>query len=488
MNFNRHCHWLLPACMALCIALPAAAQSDQQRAADFAASLSLAAMQEDLRALQGVADASGGNRAASEPGYEASADYIESQLAGSGLRVWREAFDFPWRESRAQLRVGPGEGVALDVVQIGQHTTPPGGVVGGIALPADQVGCTLDSWKNVDLRGKVALVRSRWESSCSGPDQMRLARQLGAVAMLTYPVIVGFPVDSFPALFIREDAAGEALLSRIAAGERVRARIDTSFREEVRSTFNVLAETPGNGPVVMLGAHLDSVPAGPGMDDNASGAVAVLETARRAATAGLSRRLRFAWWGAEEHGMVGSTRYLQALSGSDPSALGEIRAYLNADMIGSPNYVLALYSPAGEGPASQLRQIHGALADYFPPARTPFITLGAEEDGFTDHMPFRNCGLAYGGVSSFIPGRARSKTAEEQRLFGGVAGAPFSPHYHKASDRLENLGLSAIDALSRALAYGLARLALDPPTAVAAAGCRPEKLNEMARRFRASVH
>ena len=72
-------------------------------------------------------------------------------------------------------------------------------------------------------------------------------------------------------------AVGQQLAA--TAGLVMRVKADT-FRG-LATTYNVLAETPGGDPnnVVMAGAHLDSVDAGPGINDNGSGWAAMLETA-----------------------------------------------------------------------------------------------------------------------------------------------------------------------------------------------------------------
>ena len=114
-----------------------------------------------------------------------------------------------------------------------------------------------------------------------------------------------------------------------------------SFRGDGRGkarveSFNILADTGGDaGHTVVVGAHLDSVQEGPGINDNGSGVAAVLETARWMKEAGITpaNRVRFAFWGGEEDGLYGSQHYVDELS---PAEIGQTAANLNVDMAASP--------------------------------------------------------------------------------------------------------------------------------------------------------
>ena len=77
---------------------------------------------------------------------------------------------------------------------------------------------------------------------------------------------------------------------------------------EPRPQKNVIAELRGanDGNVVMAGAHLDSVPAGPGINDNGSGSASLLEIAQNMSKNKPQNTVRLAWWGAEEAGLIGS--------------------------------------------------------------------------------------------------------------------------------------------------------------------------------------
>ena len=100
---------------------------------------------------------------------------------------------------------------------------------------------------------------------------------------------------------------------------------------------NVIAQTKTGSTtdVVMAGAHLDSVPEGPGINDNGSGVAAVLETAVQLGNSPhVHNAVRFGFWGAEELGLIGSRNYVESL---DLDALKDIALYLNFDMLASPN-------------------------------------------------------------------------------------------------------------------------------------------------------
>ena len=129
-----------------------------------------------------------------------------------------------------------------------------------------------------------------------------------------------------------------ALGVTLAGTPGLRMHIFANTLRQTLPTYNVIAEKNGknHNNVVMAGAHLDSVLAGPGINDNGSGSAAILEVAEQLAHHKPQNTLRFAWWGAEESGLVGSTNYVNGLSQAEKD---RIALYLNFDMIGSPNYI-----------------------------------------------------------------------------------------------------------------------------------------------------
>jgi aminopeptidase S len=216
------------------------------------------------------------------------------------------------------------------------------------------------------------------------------------------------------------------------------------FTASGRVGYNLIADWPGGdtGQVVMAGSHLDSVSSGPGINDNGSGSAAVLETALAVSRANLqpTKHLRFAWWGAEELGLVGSRYYVNSLSTGDRS---RISGYLNFDMIGSPNPGYFVYD---DDPA-----IEKTFQAYFTGLGVP-TEIETEGDGRSDHAPFKSAGVPVGGL---FTGASRAKTAAQVTKWGGTAGLAFDRCYHSSCDTTTNINDTALDRNSDAIAYAV---------------------------------
>jgi Zn-dependent M28 family amino/carboxypeptidase len=281
----------------------------------------------------------------------------------------------------------------------------------------------------------------------------------GATAVLVYNNVAGVingtmgaPLYTHPALGLTQEL-GNTLLAQMASGP-VMMHVTTNTDSRPLDTYNVLAETEGGDPdnVVMVGAHLDSVTAGPGINDNGSGSAAILETAIQMAKVKPRNKVRFAWWSAEESGLVGSTRWVAAQSAAE---LDRIALYLNFDMVGSPNFVRFVYDgdnsagggsvgPAGSDVIEQL------FVGYFTSQGlasepTPF-------NGRSDYGPFiaPAVGIPAGGL---FTGAELPKTAAQAAIYGGAAGLAYDPCYHAACDTFDNNSNTALDQMSDAIAH-----------------------------------
>lgn len=208
--------------------------------------------------------------------------------------------------------------------------------------------------------------------------------------------------------------------------------------------YNLIADWPGGSEdqTVMAGAHLDSVSRGAGINDNGSGSAGILEVALAVAKADLkpAKHLRFGWWGAEEYGMVGSRHYVDGLASGDRS---KIDAYLNFDMIGSPNPGYFVYDDD--------TRLEKVFKDWYA-AKNIATEIETEGDGRSDHASFKDAGIPVGGLFS---GADYIKTEEQAKAWGGTAGKPFDPCYHSSCDTTKNIDETALDNNSDAIAHAL---------------------------------
>ncbi|OLF12181.1 Leupeptin-inactivating enzyme 1 [Actinophytocola xinjiangensis] len=213
--------------------------------------------------------------------------------------------------------------------------------------------------------------------------------------------------------------------------------------------WNLLAEWPHGdaNSVIMAGGHLDGVNAGPGINDNGSGSSALLEVALTVASQNLApaKRLRFGWWGAEERGLVGSTYYVNNLPSTERA---KIDAYINFDMVGSPNPGYFVYSASGQPSGSlELQRVLEA----------PFAQMGVPTEltsvgGRSDHAAFANAGIAVGGL---FTGAEGIKTSAQAQKWGGTAGQAYDPCYHRSCDTTANINVTALDRNADAIAYAV---------------------------------
>ncbi|WP_405617759.1 M28 family metallopeptidase [Streptomyces sp. NBC_00076] len=237
-----------------------------------------------------------------------------------------------------------------------------------------------------------------------------------------------------------------------ASLDYVKAKLDAAgftttiqqFTSSGRVGYNLIADWPGGdtNKVLMAGSHLDSVTSGAGINDNGSGSAAILETALAVSRANFqpAKHLRFAWWGAEELGLVGSRYYVNSLSTANRS---RISGYLNFDMIGSPNPGYFVYD---DDPA-----IEKTFKTYFTGLGVP-TEIETEGDGRSDHAPFKNAGVPVGGLFS---GADYVKTAAQAAKWGGTSGRAFDRCYHSSCDTTANINDTALDRNSDAIAYAV---------------------------------
>jgi Zn-dependent M28 family amino/carboxypeptidase len=222
-----------------------------------------------------------------------------------------------------------------------------------------------------------------------------------------------------------------------------------------KTTSNVIAETTTGDPAhtIVVGAHLDSKKC-PGINDNGSGVASVLETARQMSRLGIkpANRVRFAFWGAEEIGLLGSKYYVNHLS---PQQLDAIEMNLNFDHIASTNYVRFVYdgdNPQNPSPPGSA-EIEKVFTDYYAAVGLPTKPFFRTS---SDHAPFMEAGIPVGWL---FTGTNKLKTAQEAAVYGGTAGEPYDPCYHQPCDTLNNVSTTALNQTSDGAAHATLTLA-----------------------------
>jgi Zn-dependent M28 family amino/carboxypeptidase len=447
-----------------------------------------------LEAFQQIADDTGGHRASGFEGYGASGQYVLTQLRAAGYNPTTQVFSFVTFQELADpvLReISPTDktytqdefltmtysasgdtGTAtITPVDLNLSSDPAQRVSTSGCEAADFAGFTAGhialmqrgtcpfALKATNAQAAGAAGAIIFNSGTSPGNEGVVAGTLGETAQDGQPT----PPDvTIPVVGISY-AEGDRLANE---SDPTTGQIVVNAESDRRTSFNVLADTRSGDPdnVTIMGAHLDSVPEGPGINDNGSGSAFLLEVALRMAKERIrpENRVRFAWWGAEESGLVGATRYVAAIS---DEAFAQIAANLNFDMLASPNHANFVYDgdfshtpPPATAPNVNpgAAYIERTFVDYFD--SQDIATEPTAFDGRSDYKPFQDNGIAAGGLFS---GAEVAKTAAQVLKWGGTAGLAFDPNYHQAGDDIDNLDLEGYEDLADGGAHVLATLAED---------------------------
>ncbi|MEV6711890.1 M28 family metallopeptidase [Lentzea sp. NPDC051208] len=407
-----------------------------------------------LIAFQRIADRNGGNRAALTPGYDASVDYVAGKLRDQGFIVTTPNFSFEVPVTDAETARVDGVNYQA-LILTASPQTPAGGITGPLrVVPEDTTtGCEATDFAGQNFTGSVALIR---RGGCTFEQKHLNAFAAGAVAVLVSNNTAG-PLANVTLTNpgkIPTGGISQADGTTLAGKAGASVTVDMRYHNETRTQRNVIAETRTGrkNNVVMAGAHLDSVELGAGINDNGTGSAALLETALQlGARPKVDNAIRFAWWGAEERGLIGSEEWVRSLTFEQQL---DIALYLNFDMVGSPNAAYFIYDGdnsdgvgAGEGPYGSA-QIEKAFADYFAAKGVP--TEGTDFSGRSDYGEFIAQGIPAGGL---FTGAEGVKTEAQAAKWGGTAGVAYDPCYHSKCDNLGNVDRVALGRNAGAIAF-----------------------------------
>ncbi|KAL0074385.1 hypothetical protein F4703DRAFT_1366302 [Phycomyces blakesleeanus] len=410
--------------------------------------------------LQKIADKNHHTRVFGSGGHNDTLSYIASSVLEQGYHTWLEPMVLNFTQTlhqSASVIFPPTPEPILNVrLMTFTTSTPVSGATGSLVriggLACDEI--------DQDLGGKIALVQ---RGECTFGAKAYWAGQAGASALLIYNTEPGSLSGTLGQDY--ESGAPTGGISR-EDGERLIRLLDEPWhpdvvltvrlveKREARLTYNVIAETKGGDKsnIIVIGAHSDSVAAGPGINDNGSGTAALLELAYLFRNEKPVNAVRFCWWTAEEYGLLGAKHHVDNLTKEEQK---DIALYLNFDMIGSPNYYNGIYD--GDGSDSPMAGPPGSAAieklfqDFFESkdeAHDP-----SEFDGRSDYGPFVAAGIPSGGL---FTGAEVPKTEEQAKKYGGEAGVAYDSCYHESCDDINNLNHHAFLLHARGLAHALA--------------------------------
>ncbi len=476
-------HLLSGALVALLAIVPVASASSFDQSKKLRRAVTLGGILQHERKLQRIADAHQGNRAAATVGYDASAEYVAETLDDAGYRVRFKPFDFPtWRENATPVleqtspnavTYVPGtqaddDNPAVDFITFvfSSSGDVEGAVVptSDIVIPSPAADTSTSGCEPADFpaatAGAISLIQ---RGTCPFVQKLENAAEAGAIGVIlfnegdspgrTNVIARGaepyYPIPAVGASF----ELGNELFQLFEAGDEPTVQMAIDAGTIARRQDNVVASSKrGNKRKrVVVGGHLDSVRAGPGINDNGSGVSTLLEIAEQMAKLKLKpqNQIQFAFWGAEEAGLIGSDQYVAQLSDEERE---RIMLNLNFDMLASPNFVRYVYDgstndtppPPGGAPPGSAR-IEQVFLGYFD--QKGLATDPTAFDGRSDYGPFIAQGIPAGGLFS---GAEDPKTAEQAATYGGVEGEQLDPCYHEECDTYESVtvfppGLPALE-------------------------------------------
>lgn len=333
------------------------------------------------------------------------------------------------------------------------HTVPESALPMGLTPPTknhepvygplvlvSRLGCEAADYPP-ELQGAIAFIS---RGSCPFGTKSALAGKAGAVAAVIFNNekgglggTLGTPSPDHVATFGLSDSDAAPFLEQLRRGQKVDAIAYMDATVETITTTNIIAQTKEGDAdnCVMAGAHSDSVMEGPGINDDGSGSLTLLEIASLLPHYRVNNCVRLAWWAGEEEGLLGSDYYVSVLSEAENL---KIRLFMDYDMLASPNFAYQVYNATNAVNPVGSEQLRDLYTEFYEAHGLNFTYIPF--DGRSDYDAFIRNGIPGGGIAT---GAEVIKTEEEQKMFGGVAGDAFDPCYHQLCDDVSNVNLTA---------------------------------------------
>ncbi|KAL3425964.1 peptidase family M28 [Phlyctema vagabunda] len=392
-------------------------------------------------------------------GHLATIEYIYSTIADLGDYYTITNQSFPAVSGNVfESRLVLGDSSPKTASPMG--LTPPTAhrepVYGPLVLVANS-GCEQADYPT-NLAGAIAFIK---RGTCSFGDKSALAGKNGAIAAVVYnnekgslQGTLGEPIPDHVATFGVSQEEAEPYIKKLNEGGVIPSSAYIDAIVERIATTNIIAQTKGGDAenCVMLGGHSDSVAEGPGINDDGSGSLTLLEIATQLSKYKVNNCVRFAWWAGEEEGLLGSDYYVEQLSEEENL---KIRLFMDYDMLASPNYAYQIYNATNAANPTGSEELRDLYIDFYKSKSYNYTFIPF--DGRSDYDAFIKHGIPGGGIATGAEG---IKTKEEAAMFGGKANEWFDPCYHQLCDTVDNLALDAWILNTKLVAHSVATYAI----------------------------
>ncbi|CCG25741.1 Ape3 vacuolar aminopeptidase Y [Candida orthopsilosis Co 90-125] len=398
-------------------------------------------------------------RVIGSPGHWATIRYIISELKklGGYYTIKTQSFDaIDGHIESYSLLIDGVQPKSLKPLALTPPTTDKRPAHGNLVL-VESNGCSLHDYPHL-TKDNIVLIK---RGECSFGDKSRNAGKLGAKGAIIYDSqgavsgTLGTPSGEEVATVAVDEKDVDEYIKKLKTNPNHKFETTLYVDAYVKniSTINVVADTVfgDHDNIVSLGAHSDSVGAGPGINDDGSGTISLLEVAKQLTKYKINNAVRFAWWAAEEEGLLGSTYYANHLSKSDNKKL---RLFMDYDMMASPNYEYEVYDANNKDHPNGSGNLRDLYIDWYTTHGLNYTLVPF--DGRSDYVGFIDQGIPAGGIAT---GAEKLKDKEAKQKFGGDLGKAFDPCYHQLCDDLSNPSYEAWGLNTKLIAHSVATYA-----------------------------
>jgi aminopeptidase Y len=392
-------------------------------------------------------------------GHTATLEYIYSELAQLGDYYTLSEQPFPaFSGNVVESRLVLGDEVVVNASAMSLTPATKGRepVFAEVVL-ADHEGCDEKDFSD-EAKGKIVLIK---RGTCGFGVKSKNAGRAGAVAAVIYnsesgPLhgTMGQPDEDHVATFGISKEEAEPFVKRLSKGKKLDGIAYIDATVETIHTRNIIAQTTSGDPenCVVLGAHSDSVTEGPGINDDGSGTLSLLEVATHLSKYSVNNCVRFAWWAGEEEGLLGSDFYAASLSAQENK---KIRLFMDYDMMASPNFAYQIYNATNAANPVGSEELRELYVDWYEAKGLNYTFIPF--DGRSDYDGFIRAGIPAGGIATGAEG---IKSKKEEGMFGGKKGDWYDPCYHQLCDDVGNVNATAWEVNTKLIAHSVATYAV----------------------------